>query len=278
MKKFENDMKLEKALEIIEKGERKGATIRLIGGLAIYYHCPTARSDYFVRTYGDIDLFGLSSQRRIINNLMEELGYKPNKEFNALHGERRLLYYDKSSSLRVDYLLDFFEMCHKIDLRNRLRISNVTIPLADLLLTKLQIVCLTEKDIKDIVVLLIDHELSDKDEEEKVNVKYIAKLCSNNWCLQRTVNITLDRVLEWVADSPISENFKKYVASKIAQIKVAIDAEPKSLKWKLRSIIGERVKWYELPEEPLHKSLSYGENIGFYFSIIKSQQGSMKIT
>lgn len=255
MERVENVNKLEKALKIIEEGNRRGAIIRIIGGLAIYYHCPTAKNECFARTYGDIDLFGLSSQRKIINRLMEESGYKPNKEFNALHGERRLLYYDEACNLRIDYLLDFFEMCHKIDLRNRLEVHDVTIPLADLLLTKLQVVCLTEKDIKDIVVLLIDHELSDEDEEDKVNIRYIARLCSNDWCLQKTVNITLDRVLEWIANSSINENFKESVASKIVRIKAAIDAEPKSLKWKLRSVIGEKTRWYELPEEPLHDFL-----------------------
>ncbi|MEM3921300.1 MAG: hypothetical protein QXM43_03350 [Desulfurococcaceae archaeon] len=251
---LENTKKLERALKIIGEGNKRGVAIRLIGGLAIYYHCPTARNGYFARAYGDIDLFSLSSKRKIINELMEELGYKPNKTFNMIHGERRLIYYDETCNLRVDYLLDFFEMCHKIDLRNRLEIDDVTISLADLLLTKLQIIFLTEKDIKDIVALLLDHELSDGDEEDKVNVKYIAKLCSKDWGLQKTINITLDRVLEWIANSSISEGFREKVISRIDQIRTAINTEQKSLKWKLRAIIGEKVKWYELPEEPLHDS------------------------
>jgi len=246
--KMEN---LEKALKIISEGEKRGTTIRLIGGLAIYYHSPTATNEHFARIYGDIDLFGLSSQTKIIKNIMENLGYTPHERFNALHGDRRLLYYDESNGSRIDFLLDFFEMCHKIDLRDRLKIDKVTIPLADLLLTKLQIVELNEKDIKDIAVLLIDHELSDKDEEDCINLKYIAKLCSNDWGLEKTITITLDKVLDWVNQSNIGEEHRNMIISKVGRIRSAIDAEPKSLKWKMRAKVGEKVRWYELPEEPL---------------------------
>lgn len=242
---------LEKALKVINEGEKRGATIRLIGGIAVYYHSPTATNEYFARTYGDVDFFGLSSQTKIIKKVMESLGYTPHERFNALHGDRRLLYYDESNGSRIDFMLDFFEMCHKIDLRDRLKIDKVTIPLADLLLTKLQIVELNEKDIKDIAVLLIDHELSDKDEEDHINVKYIAKLCSNDWGLEKTITITLDKVLDWARQSNISEEYKNTIITRISQIKSSIDTEPKSLKWKMRAKIGEKVRWYELPEEPL---------------------------
>lgn len=246
---------LEKALKIIEEGERRGATIRLIGGLAIYYHSPTAMNGYFTRTYRDIDFFGLSSQTKIIKSVMESFDCKPHERFNAIHGERRLLYFDESTDSRIDFLLDYFEMCHKIDFRGRLRIENVTIPLADLLLTKLQIVELNEKDIKDIIVLLIDHELADKDAEDKINLKYIAKLCSNDWGLQKTIENTLNKVREWANQSTLNENHRKIVMSKISQIKAAVDAEPKSLKWKMRAKVGEKVRWYEIPEEPLRGGL-----------------------
>ncbi|MEM3489572.1 MAG: hypothetical protein QXO75_07985, partial [Nitrososphaerota archaeon] len=175
----------------------------------------------------------------------------PHERFNALHGERRLLYYDESNGSRIDFLLDYFEMCHKIDLRERLRIDNVTIPLADLLLTKLQIVELTEKDIKDLAVLLIDHELSDKDEEDRINVKYIAKLCSNDWGLEKTIKMTFDKVLDWTKKAPINEQHRNTIVSRIEKIRSVIDAEPKSMKWKMRAKIGEKVRWYEIPEEPL---------------------------
>jgi len=209
MNKTSNEQLLQKALQIIQEGSRRGILVRLLGGLAIYHHCPHSQESFFARTYGDIDLFGLSSQRRMINEMMEDLGYKPYKEFNAIHGERRLMYYDEHSNVKVDYLLDFFEMCHKIDLRNRLEKDEVTIPLADLLLTKLQVIELTEKDIKDIIVLLIDHELSNNDETDKINAKYIAKLCSDDWGLYKTVNMTLDKVAEWVNQSILDREVKE---------------------------------------------------------------------
>jgi hypothetical protein len=253
MNKIDNEQLLQKALQIIQEGSRRGILVRLLGGLAIYYHCPHSRESFFARTYGDIDLFGLSSQRRLINEVMEDLGYKPYKEFNAIHGERRLMYYDEHSNVRVDYLLDFFEMCHKIDIRNRLEEDEITIPLADLLLTKLQVIELTEKDVKDVVVLFIDHELGDSDEADKINAKYIAKLCSDDWGLYKTVNMTLDKVVDWINQSILDMEIKENILSKINRLRTIIDAEPKSLKWRMRAKIGEKIRWYEIPEEPLHK-------------------------
>jgi hypothetical protein len=242
---------LENALKIVEEGERKGATIRLIGGLAVYYHSPSARSGELTRTYGDIDLFGLSHQTKIIKSVMEDQGYIPNKRFNALHGDRRLIYHDESGSVKVDILLDYFEMCHKIDLRDRLKIERVTIPLSDLLMTKLQIVELNEKDIKDIMALLIDHELKELDESEAIGINYIARLCSRDWGLEKTVKTTLDIVLDWAKRHVDNEAHRDSVISKVDRIKAAIDSTPKSLKWKLRALIGDKVRWYEMPEEPL---------------------------
>ncbi len=242
---------LGRALKIIEEGEKKGATIRLLGGLAVYYQSPSARSEGLSRTYGDIDLFGLSRHTKIIRDVMENLGYTPNERFNALHGQRRLLYYDEPNSIRVDILLDYFEMCHKIDLRGRLEMNKVTLPLSDLLLTKLQIVELNEKDIKDILALLMDHELKEAEDADAININYIAKVCSDDWGLEKTIKTTLNTVAEWIEQHMGNQVQKNSILQKIDGIKSAIDAMPKSLKWRIRSLIGEKVRWYELPEEPL---------------------------
>ena len=39
------------------------------------------------------------------------------------------------------------------------------------------------------------------------------------------------------------------VDQRLDQLWQLIDAQPKSLKWKLRNRVGDRVSWYELPEE-----------------------------
>lgn len=165
-----------------------------------------------------------------------------NKRFNALHGDRRLMFYDPQLDSTIDVFLDVFEMCHKITLKDRLTIMPYTIPPSDLLLTKLQIVKLTENDVKDVFALLTDLNLSNHDDEENIDANYIAKLLSDDWGFYTTVTDNIDRLLNEF--SPPSN-----VAEKLKALKDKIEKEPKSLKWKMRAKVGRKVKWYEEPEE-----------------------------
>jgi len=237
---------LDVALTIVKTAEEKGATLRLIGGQAIRYHCPSALNGALSRDYPDIDMVGLSSQTRIVKSVMSELGHRANVQFNNLHGGTRLIFYVDGGDQRIDIFLDRFHMCHEIDLRDRLKVARVTIPLADMLLTKLQIVEINEKDVKDIIAILKDHEIDERDEEEIINGRYIAKLCSADWGLQRTVEINFEKVLDIAGNYGINE---RVIADRIAKLRKMIEEEPKTLRWKMRAKIGERVRWYELPED-----------------------------
>jgi hypothetical protein len=124
---------------------------------------------------------GLKKQGRSIKKLFVGLGYAPRDIFNALHGDTRLIFNDIENGRRVDIFLDVFEMCHKLDFKDRLLLDKYTISLADLLATKLQVVEITEREYRDIISLLNDHEVSNSDAPETINGKYLAKLCSEEW-------------------------------------------------------------------------------------------------
>ncbi|BDB99205.1 hypothetical protein [Saccharolobus caldissimus] len=235
---------LNRAITIIDKAEAEGIILRLIGGAAIALIAKKG-SEIYARTYKDADYFGLSSQSGKISKFLENLGLIANKRFNALHGHTRLMFFDPVINSTIDIFLDEFKMCHRLILKDRLKIMKYTIPTSDLLLTKMQIIQLTENDKKDIAALLYDVELGEKDDERTLDYNHIAKILSEDWGFYKTYTINHDRMLEFLREDPN----KNIIESKLIKLREIIEKYPKSVKWKMRAKIGERVKWYEEPEE-----------------------------
>lgn len=238
------------ALRLIEEAKKRDLTIRLMGGLAIWCHCESARKEPFKRIYRDIDFVGLKSQFDAINQFMKDMGYMPNERYNVVR-IYRAMYFDLENNREVDYLLDFFEMCHRWDLRHRLNIDYLTIPLEDLLLSKLQIVEVSERDIKDAIAIMVDHPLG-KGNAESIDPDYIADLCSRDWGLNKTVILNIDKIKNYLAVANLSIDVKT-IQSKLNNLLFKIEQRPKSIRWKIRSLIGEKAKWYETPEEAIER-------------------------
>jgi hypothetical protein len=244
---------LKEAERIVVVAEEHGLTLRLLGGLAIAIHCPNAQHRAIKRTYGDIDLAGFKKEGRQIRDFFEkQLGYKPNEMFNALRSASRLMFFDIPNTRRVDIFLDNFEMCHKIDLRDSLKNEKMTITLADLLATKLQIVQTNEKDFKDIIAILIDHELGNSD-ADAINVGRLAKLCGDDWGMYKTFTTVLDKTSTMLDSFDLDASTRDNVKQKIVKLKTIIEDQPKSMNWKMRARVGEKVPWYKLPEDQIEE-------------------------
>lgn len=234
----------EEARRIIETAQTTGVVLRLLGGLAIYLQCPSTRTDErLLRSYGDMDFVTLGKWSAKTKALFTNLGYTGNKTFNALQGHQRLLFFDEQHERHIDIFIDRMHMCHNIDFRSRLQMDESTISLSDLLLTKLQIVEVNEKDMKDSIALFVDHEVSDSNQD--INSSYIASLTSGDWGLYKTLTLNLAKVQAFAKDY----NFPDVVADRIDTLTTAIETRSKSMGWKARALVGERVRWYELPEE-----------------------------
>lgn len=207
--------------------------------------CPSAAEPVLRRPYGDIDLFGLRKEARDVSALLTSLGYEPDVRFNTLHGSRRLFFWDPLNARQIDVFLDVFEMCHRLDLTNRLHLAD-TVSLADLLIMKLQVVETNEKDLKDVLALLLDHSLGADD--EVINVAYIAGLASADWGLWRTTTMVAERAGRYAAELPGFEG-RQRIHAQVSAFIGALEDAPKSRSWKLRSLVGDRSRWYQLPEE-----------------------------
>lgn len=227
-------------------GTPLGLSLRLMGGVGIAHRCPSALTPPLARTYADIDLAGRRKEAKGIVELLAELGYEPDRRFNAMHGASRLFFWDRINGRQVDIFLDTFEMCHRLDLSKRVRLPGETLPLADLLLTKLQVIETNEKDLKDILAVLVDHPFTDDD--RGINIAYLAALTAQDWGLWKTVTLVAERADHYArAEGSIEQRTR--VHEQIGELLDRLEQEPKSRAWKLRAKIGERVRWYELPEE-----------------------------
>jgi len=235
------------ARRILEAADEAGITIRLLGGVAIGISCKESSQPEFSRVYGDIDFIGLGDDGKKIRQLFETLGYAPNKTFNGLHGRERLVYYDLEHNRQVDVFLNVFRMCHTFDLRNRLHISPLALSPADLLLTKLQAIEINEKDFKDTACLLKSKNLARKDDADSINVEYISEKCARDWGVYKTITTNLKELIHYVEKQ--LKIYQDELVMKTNEIIKDIEEKPKTTAWKMRERIGERRRWYDLPEE-----------------------------
>ena len=240
---------VEESKRILAEANKRGIRLRLFGGMAIRFHAPSATHRSLERKYADIDLMALKNQSKEIRKLFADLGYSSRDIFNALQGDRRLIFQDIENKRRVDVFLNIFEMCHKFDFSDRLTIDAETIPLADLLATKLQVVEITDREYRDIVALVHDHEIGDNDAPETINGKYLAHLCSDQWGVYKTFIANIQNVINHLDQLPLDEKDKETVLKRLEDLRNRFEAVPKTLRWRARARLGEKVQWYELPEQ-----------------------------
>jgi hypothetical protein len=228
---------------------REGLGLRLMGGMAIWLVSPSVRVPPFARDYADLDLAVRKRDSRAVTPFMEREGYVPERLFNSIHGAQRLNYAHAGGTWTVDVVIDALRMSHVIDLRGRLEPGKPTLDLADLLLTKLQIWEINEKDLGDLACLLADRPLSDSGGDgETIDVSRILGLTGDDWGLCHTLERNLRKIADLASDrKPATASFDPVVQAEA--LLAAIKTGRKTLAWQLRGRIGERMRWYETPEE-----------------------------
>lgn len=243
------------ALEIIEEGKKMQLQLRLLGATAIYYHCPgwASMSEALNRPLTDLDFMALSKHNSRVEELFSKLSFQPNKHVNMLYGRHRQIYYDPKNSRQVDVFFDKLSFNHVLDLTKRLNIDPVTISLSDLLLEKLQIVKMSEKDAKDVIVLLREHGVGDGSSGD-IDSKYVSKLLAGDWGFNYTVSQNIKKVKDYTQGATfIGPEDKQEVDGRLDELMRRIEAEPKSLGWKMRASIGTKSLWYTEAEDVEHR-------------------------
>jgi hypothetical protein len=235
-------------MRLLGRARSNQLPLRLLGGVAIRLRAPGELPRAFERRYADLDFVTGKRSSRDAQRFFAEAGYEPHVAFNALHGQERLLFFDRENDRQVDVFIGAFAMSHRIPIGERLELERDTVPLAELLLTKLQIAELNEKDVRDALAILHGHPVGESD-GDSVNAARIAEVCSGDWGLWRTFTGNLSTCREHVDRYELPADEKGRLRERIDEVLQRVEREPKSRGWKLRAKIGERKRWYELPEE-----------------------------
>ena len=264
------DRLMTEAMDTIDAARAAGVTLRLTGGLAVRRYCTDL--DFMDREYSDIDFVGLSEQKKEIHAVFETLDYTENRYVTQSTDSSQLQYF-KNQALEgmkaeaeaaaqgaharyepplvdhVDIFLDIMRMDHDIDVSERLEIDDYAISPADTFIAKMQIGKINQKDVHDVIALVKDVPLRDVDDDTSLDLLYIAQECAKDWGLYRDITTNLDIALAMVDDYGLSESQQDRVYARLAAIKESVENAGKSLRWRLRATVGERVAWRREIEE-----------------------------
>lgn len=244
---------LEEATSLVREAAGEGIPVRIVGGLAVRFLTPgfppRSRDDQ------DLDLCCTSGARTALTRFLADRGFEPDRFFNNLHGHKQLFFRTPDGRRSLDVMVDRLDMCHELDLRDRIELAPVTLDPTDLLLSKLQIVELNEKDLKDALYLLAGLPVRDGVEPGAIGLDRFGEIVGQDWGWWRTVTGNLDRIAALSAEElavlvPPATPFDPVQQARL--LRQAADTTSKSLKWKLRARVGERILWYKLPEEVHH--------------------------
>ncbi len=239
--------------KIMEEADKQGVTLRLIGAIAFRTQCPDYKYlEYDLgRQLTDIDFVGYEKETRKIEKLFDTLGWKSERALHTVMkrmGANRMIFYGPGE-VHSDVFLDGLRFCHILKLKDRLEIDDLTISLSDLLLEKLQIVEINEKDIVDCIMLFREHKVG-TDDETTINKNYIANLFANDWGWWRTSTENLENIKHFTERyDKLTEEDKQIVINRIEELEKAIDEQSKPFSWKMRNKIGDKKKWYRDVEE-----------------------------
>jgi hypothetical protein len=237
---------IEEAGRIAVAARVAGVRAKLLGGAGIHLSSPSARKPPLRRKYGDLDFAIAKKDRKGALGLFPALGYEANERFNLMQGDRRLYFYDADHNRQVDIFIDIIQMSHVIDLRGRLDGEGPCASPSDLLLSKLQIYEVNRKDLVDLTALLLDHPITKQADDECIDCAYVARVAAGDWGMYRTLQVNIAKLRQTLKELDVDRDL---VVSRLDELWSAVESRPKPLKWKLRAQVGDRVRWYELPEE-----------------------------
>ena len=243
---------LVEALSLVEGARLRGVPLRLVGGLAVRYLTPSLPPR--TRERQDLDLASVSRSRPQLTEFLVGLGCEADKRFNALYGHKQL-FFSTPKGRPIDVVVDRMEMCHTVEFADRIERHPVTLDVTDLLLTKLQIVELNEKDAQDALYLVSAFEAKEGDDPGSIGLGRVTAVVADDWGWWRTVSINLDRIRDLAKVErgrliPVATAYDPVV--QIDTLADAVQTVPKTLRWRLRAKVGERKRWYRVPDEDSH--------------------------
>lgn len=175
-----------------------------------------------------------------------------------MHGNQRMIFHHPDGRYSIDVFYDRLQYSHEIHLGSnpkdsRLSLDAVTISPTDLILEKLQIHEISEKDIKDIITLLAACEVFHEEGQGKINHVHIAGLLAKDWGFWHDARANMDKVAHFAQkyreEGRLNQQLLDKVLSGISGLFTSIDEMPKTKEWQRRSKDGTNKKWWNDVEE-----------------------------
>jgi len=253
------------AQKIVEEAQKRKISLRILGALAVRLHTLQLeklhtcldRLEGQKDQFTDIDLMGYSKQTSDIYKMFKELNFVVDKRVAAYFGKVRGIWYHPQNIYHIDVFYDKLPFSHDVEFgskpgKGRLELDYPTISLADIVLEKAQMHQIGEKDIKDVIVLLIGHELGTS-EKETVNLTRICEPLKNDWGFYYEFKTNMGKVKEfaqkYTEEGKLSEAELANVTAKVDKIMTQVEAEPKSKDWVKRAKTGTSKQWWTDVEE-----------------------------
>ena len=258
---------LEEANRIVIEGKRQGLILRALGGVAVRLHSlgyielaqRMGRLGEGQQEFTDLDFMSYGRYREPMKEFFESLGYSKRRATLSSAASERQIYFHPEGWFFVDVFYDKLLVAnHPLDFRRRLELDSPTIPVSDLLLEKLQIVNMGGKDVKDVLVLLAAHDVAHATTSEAINGTYVAQLLARDWGFWYTVTTNLRGLTDSLpgVKGPTDEE-RTLIVARVEALLDSIEQAPKSLRWKVRALLGSRVRWYQ-PVETMDTVAGFG--------------------
>jgi hypothetical protein len=242
----------DEAGSIVASARTRGATLRVVGGLGIRLHCAAVAKwmDQFGHQPKDIDLVVLKRDRRVIRQVLEELGYVADRNVLVAMEGRRYAFAHPERALDIDVFVDRLDFCHVVEIRDRLHVHPLTLPIEELLLSKLQVIKPTATDLRDMAAILLSHPVgTGADGAEILSAGQIAGILARDWGFHHTAVGNLNRLAGCTAALDLAPGDRGRLHQAVEELGAAIQAAPKKLRWRARARLGERAQWWQEVDE-----------------------------
>lgn len=251
MEEYPNpEVYLEEARHLTEEAQKEGIILRVMGPIALHFYFPNHVELYRKmerlgeRVFTDIDYASYSKCRGKIVPFFQKMGYELEKRAAMLSGNARHIYFGGQIPM-IDVFFDKLDYNHPIEYKNRLEINPYSVSLTDLLLQKLQIVQINDKDLKDGMLLLLASEIGLTD-DGLINARYLEKIMSDDWGFYHTATMNLNKIKEASVNVKVLSDADRVVIEEhVEQLILILEKAPKSGGWKRREKVGVKKPWYK---------------------------------
>jgi hypothetical protein len=254
---------LKEAIGIVEKAQSRGLFLRMLGSLAVYKNSVSSGySDVFkslarfgegMPFFTDLDLAAYGKQRDHIDRLFKEMSFEPDAMVNSIFGHKRLIYYHPQRKYHIDVFLNRLEFSHDVEFgekpgSGRLELDYPTISAADIVLEKLQIHQINRKDLVDLIMVFIVHDVQDQSTKNAVDGGYIAQVLSDDWGFwyDATTNLGMVKSLlnEFMKEGKLTAALGQTALQRIDKLLDIVVSTPKSRNWGKRAKAGTSKPWF----------------------------------